>query len=182
MFEWFISLDIDTRIQIIAIISTALVSVISILIALATVIQNNKISKAANRAYIVIYIDYIHVSSIRTKYLIIKNFGNTAGTIDNIKAFDNNNLELSFDSFSNIKNFVLAPGQTITTALTDKSSKDNFNFEIKYSCLNDDYKETYSVNAQYSEKLLIKKSSLSNYSNTENLMIHIAEEHLRSKL
>lgn len=79
----FLKLSVSDRIQVIAIISTLIISVVSIAIAVATLIQTNKIAKESERAYIVFYIERLKHDEFHS--LVIRNFGNSAGTLESIE-------------------------------------------------------------------------------------------------
>lgn len=181
MFNWFLSLDLNMRVQIISIITTCIISIISIVIALATLIQTNKINKDANRPYIVISIDFIHVSSSRNKYIIIKNFGKTAGKIKSLSTSRDIDFCGGLNPFSNLTNVMLAPNQSIVTACDFKSNSESILFNITYSDSRKSYTENFNIIPTFSSEIITKKNSASNYSNTENLLVHITEEIIRSQ-
>ena len=92
MFNFFISLSTSDKIQIISIISSTLISVISIGIAVATLKQSNYITRESNRADIVFFIDKKRTESFYS--LIIKNFGNSSGKVIDIDM----NPKLSYEN------------------------------------------------------------------------------------
>lgn len=79
-------------IEIVSIITSTLLSVISLWIAVKSLKQSQKSIEIAelsieesNRPYVVVYRDFIQVLNTAHEYLVIKNFGNTGATIDSLE-------------------------------------------------------------------------------------------------
>lgn len=182
MFEWFFSLSTENKIEIISMLATSITSIISIFIAVATLKQSNKIQKESNRPYIAVSLNYIHISQ-RNKYIIVKNYGNTAGTIKSISlskklGFNNDSIN---KPFANIANTVLAPNQAITTYVEFEPNSKPIEVTITYTSFCETFTEKYTLNPAFSSDLVSKKHTVNSYSNTENLILNTTEEFIRSQ-
>lgn len=163
MFTFWNSLDTSNKISLISILVSASISLVSIIIAVATLRQSNKITREANRAYIVFFIDKPKNSFIYN--LVIKNFGNTGGqlidiTLDPPLSYKNSNLELDVRSITECKNIFLAPNQLIQSCFDFRDYKDNiFDVKIKYKTLNKVYIDSYTLDLKYAKSVLNVKNS-----------------------
>lgn len=158
MFNFFISLSTSDKIQIISIISSTLISVISIGIAVATLKQSNYIARESNRADIVFFIDKKRTESFYS--LIIKNFGNSSGKVIDIDidpklSYENSRFSIDKKVLTDYKNIFLAPGQSITSVFDFQSYPDReFNIKITYETLGKTYSESYTINLDYRDGVL----------------------------
>lgn len=140
-------------IQIIIAAITLFSVVSSIVIAVKTLRQNNKMIKDNSRAYIIFYIDY-HPQTGKY-YLVIKNFGNSIGKLKFIKI--NPNLDwhkttanLNINSLTNSTNVLLAPGQKISSWFDFDTYPDKiFNVELAYETMEETYFENYQIDLSY---------------------------------
>ena len=182
MFDWFISLSTENKIEIISMLATSITSIISIFIAVATLKQTNKIQKESNRPYIAVSLNYIHISK-RNKYIIVKNYGNTAGIIKSISFSKKLGFEIDRfnEPFANIANTVLAPNQAITTYAEFEPNSKPIEVTITYTSFCETFTEKYTLNPAFSSDLVSKKHTVNSYSNTENLILNTTEEFIRSQ-
>lgn len=118
-------------IEIILSIITAITSIIAIFISIKTLKQNNLMIESSSRPYIQIY-------GLKTDLgfpsytLVIKNFGQSSGTIKNFKS----NIDLSVISldsgkapFSYIQNTTLAPNQSLRADVDAKKCQIKLNLK-----------------------------------------------------
>lgn len=157
------SLDTSDKIGLISILVSASISLISIIIAVATLRQNNKITREANRAYIVFFIDKPKNSFIYN--LVIKNFGNTGGQLIDITlnpplSYEKSKLEIDFKPITECKNIFLAPNQSIQSCFDFRDYESNvFAVTIKYKTLNKVYIDSYTLDLKYSKSILTSGAS-----------------------
>lgn len=131
-------MDIATIVNITLSILSFILAVLSIVLVIITLRQNNKILEEANRPYITIFFDAITVKN-RQNYFILKNFGNTSGTINEfiypneLKTFTQRS-RLMNEQFDCTRNLTLAPGQSQLFPFDISTSGPAiYNFEIRYS-------------------------------------------------
>ena len=125
-------------------IVTALTSVISIIIAVSTLKQTNKITKEANRPYVCASLEYIAMTPIKELYLVIKNYGATGATIKSVSFSKTPTFLLGTKMFENLTNSFIAPGQSISTTGNFKDI-DDFIVTIEYVNGKDAYKEAFKL-------------------------------------
>ncbi|KAI3350759.1 hypothetical protein FDB30_03650 [Clostridium botulinum] len=158
MFSIFNSLSTTDKIQILSIIFSSLLSLISVCIALGTLKQTNKISLDSNRAYIIFYIDKNRAES--SSNLVIKNFGKTGGklislTLDPTLDYEKSKIGVLVKPITNYSNIFLAPGQSIKSAFFFESYPDTkFNISISYETCGKLYNESYTIDLDYYESIL----------------------------
>lgn len=131
---------------------TAFAAISSIVIAISTLKQNSQMIENATRPYIVIYKDTININS-PAEYLVIENFGTSAGTIIDM-AYNKQQLNALFNKtaidlnlikfFSNI---TLVPHQRYLFPINSNNVKDkNFVIKISYLASGKKYDETFDIN------------------------------------
>ncbi len=145
-------MSISDIIQIIAIISASLFSLIAIIISVATLKQSNNAITESSRANIMFYIDTLTGGQ---NYLVLKNFGNSVGKVLDIDISPNIQYSKSNDNakmsvITEFTNITLAPGQYIKSwfDFTDYPDK-IFNVKLKYETLGKTYEENYTLNISY---------------------------------
>jgi hypothetical protein len=175
------SLTISDWLQALSIIFSTLISIVSIFIAISTLKQTNKITKEANRPYIVIFIDAITLNGSSDKYLIIKNFGNTSATINSIECSSDIDFCAGLNPFKNLKNLTIAPGQSISTYCNFDKNKEAFTCSINYFHQKDIYNDIFDLNPSYTSGLLSVTRSTSNMSSLERTLWTCSNELIRSK-
>lgn len=139
--EYISKLNVSDIIQIISIICSSLLSIVSVTIAVAALLQGSKALKESTRPYITISYEIINTLSPHT-FFLIKNYGHTAATIINFKYnLNDNNTDIE-NQFSKVAGTYLAPGQK-KLYLFDASSlsQDEIHFDISYKCGKKIYKE-----------------------------------------
>lgn len=180
MFEWFNSLSPENKIQVISIISTSLISIISVGIALSSIIQSSRITKEANRPYLVFTHNFIQITDGRTHYIVLKNYGKTVAKIKSISTSREVDFCCGLNPFTNLINSTVSPGQSYTTAVLFKS-KEPITFEIEYSFARSNYIDSFTIYPDSTKSFLTLQNSSSHYSNLEKIIINSTEELIKSK-
>lgn len=125
----------------------------SLIIAIKTLRQNNRMINDSSRAHIIFYIDY-HPQTNKY-YLVIKNFGNAIGKLKFIKVNPNldwhkTNANLDINSLTDSTNVLLAPNQKISSWFDfDKYPDKVFNIELAYETMGKTYIENYKIDLSY---------------------------------
>lgn len=133
-------------------IITAFAAISSIVIAITTLKQNNKMIEESSRPIITVYKDIININS-PIEYLVLKNFGNSSGTItkieyneeDLIQLFRKTTVELGLIKY--FKNITLAPHQKYMFPIDSNNTEiKNFHISIEYRSATKIYRETFDIN------------------------------------
>lgn len=148
-----IYITVSDWIQIIIAIITLFSVISSIVIAVKTLKQNNKMIKDNSRAHIIFYIDY-HPQTDKY-YLIIKNFGNSIEKLKFIKITPNldwnkTNVNSNINPLTDSTNVLLAPGQKISSWFDFDNYPDKiFDIKLSYETMNETYVENYKIDLSY---------------------------------
>jgi len=143
-------------IQLVSILISSLIAIISIVISVLTLRQTNKITQEANRPYVVVYLETISVTGTPMLYLVLKNFGKSGAVIDSITYSPKYKSKFEREPFISMLNYFIAPNQSVTTAY---SNEDNsaVTFTIKYHDNRKSYIDSFEINQNaIRECLLIK--------------------------
>lgn len=145
-------MELSDWIQIIAITTSLLISVVSILQTQKSLKITERSIKESSRPYVSIYIENSDISP-RTRYFVIKNFGNTSAKILKItfdKELDSNNKDRKFSS---LIGGTIAPKQKFTSAVRHDYNE-TVNFFITYTdSENERYEEHFEVKTDISSSL-----------------------------
>lgn len=166
MFQLFTSLSITDKIQIIAIISSSILSIVSVFIAIATLKQNYKITLEANKADIMFFISKDR--STKSHSLIIKNFGKSSGELIDLEltpplSYEKSKLRSIEKSITEYKNIFLAPNQSIKSNFYFIDYPDKiFNVTITYKTLGRIYKNNYTIDLNYFDSVVTTSPSINN--------------------
>ncbi len=138
-------LTISDCIELLGIIASLAIGIISLIIAVKTLRQNSKMIEEANRPYVLMSYEVVNTGAART-YFVLKNYGKTGARIT---AFSHNREITDKDllyQFSNIVGTYLAPGQK-KMYLFDAigQSYDEIEFQIEYESTVNAYKEKQLV-------------------------------------
>lgn len=182
MIDTFLKLESSDKIQIISIVSTTMISIISVIISVLTLRQTNKITKEANRPYLAIYQETIQVTSTLISFLVVKNFGTTGAVIDSISYEPDFTQKYNSRPFLNLTNHFIAPNQSLTTACEFLKPYKPVTFTVKYHNGKTSYKESFIINPEANAKLTYAKSTPGNSTNLEKIIAHSAQELIRTKL
>lgn len=129
-----------------------ILGIISLLIALITVNQSNKMIEEQTRPYITIHGQKTYLG-LAKYFIIIKNYGTTAATIikfDFDSTIKDYILLHNYNPFEHIVNTTLAPGQSVFIELDLSKLKGKnlvFEFDIKYKAIKK-YKEKIILNVE----------------------------------
>lgn len=187
-------MGISDIIQIISIVASTGLGIISLFIAIKSLKQSQRSIELteetiheANRPYVVVYVDYIQVLSSVHEYIIVKNFGNTGAVIDSItfspEIFD----DIRHDKiFSNLTNHFIAPNQSISTvSAANVMSREDLNkiiVNLKYHDKTQSYEDTFYFNDKILHDLKFTKSNPSKNKTLEEVITKSTEEILRRNL
>lgn len=154
----------------------------ALLAGLSSIILTSRNIKLTNRPYISIYVEFIDTVTA-SKYLVIKNFGKTAGIVTKItysQAFKNH---FGNDQFSSIINCAVMPQQKFMTFI-DNETKLLLSATIEYKDLNGKtYTESYPIKFSATDQLTWVESNTpygSENDSSETKAIHAAA-HLITK-
>lgn len=144
---------------------TAFAAVSSIIIAILTLKQNSKMIEDNTRPYIVIYKDTIDINS-PTEYIVIENFGNSAGTITNLE-YDKELLKSLFNKtaidlnlLSYLSNITLVPHQRYLFPIKSSDVKTkNILFKITYNSSINSYDDIFDINLSQDYSVTYKKQN-----------------------
>ena len=181
LIETFNNLQSTDKIQIIATIVTTLGILVSFIISIITLKQNNKFKREESRANIVCYIE--HMTKTENSYIVIKNYGNSVGKILNItidKDIDLNKvLGITDSNFQNIfqrRNYLLAPNQKISSWYNFiQHDIEDFTVIIEYETLRKKYNEQYLLSSKYVHSVISTDKSMSKHDETQKLLNNINE-------
>lgn len=148
-------MTLSDKIQLAGILTSTVVSIISITIAVFSLKQNNKMLESSSRPYISIYLRKINVTRPE-HYIVVKNFGSSAALIKKFEADvdlkllnPSRNFPEDIFPFSNIVNTLIAPNQSLFSYfILDKALEhfENITFDIEYSSDSKTYKDTITLN------------------------------------
>ena len=163
------TISVSDWIQILSVISTVLISIVSIIIATKSLRLTRKSIEDANKPYISCYVEMVEVGHFK-KYFVIKNFGKTPATILDIK-FDKDIKGLGRQGkIDSIKNALIAPNQKFITAVKVEE-RNNFNVTIIYKDLNSQvFEQTFNLNLGFTSDLLYVDSNNSALSKDTNAL------------
>ena len=187
MFSFIQNLSSSDWIALATMIITAGTAISSIVIAIATLKQNNQMIEESTRPYIVCYKDSIDINSA-TEYLVIENFGSSAGTITNM-IYNKEQLKSLFkytaidlDLLNYFSKITLFPHQRYLFPInTNDVEPKNFIFEISYTSSNKTYHEKFDINLSQDYAVTFKKQNKSNPENEIFTISNAIQEFIRRK-
>lgn len=143
------SLTVSDIIEIIGIISSTTVSIVAIVISLASLRQNSRMIEESTRPNLQIYPVYLDA----ILYIVIKNYGASEAYIDEIICKHKFTPEetmggkLGEDIFSRVKGAIFSPGYSLKCPLiAHKISDDDFYFHISYHSSEKSYEAEFHFN------------------------------------
>lgn len=130
-------MEISVIVNIVLSVLSFILTFISIALVIITLRQNNKILEASNRPYITMFFESITTTK-RINYFVIKNFGNSSGTIKKFSypAELKTSLQghpLYNEQFDCVEGITLAPGQRKLFPYNVSALKEISHFEIVYT-------------------------------------------------
>lgn len=145
-------MSVSDIINIVLCILSFLLAAISVVTVVVTLRQNSKMIESSTRPYVVVYGQVANFQN-PSFYLVIKNFGQSAASIQNLKC--NVNLTdyaygVDHTPFGCIEGAFIAPQQKILCNLDPLKMSANklktLNFEIEYNSGSKVYLEKFSIN------------------------------------
>ncbi len=154
--------------ELVGIICSLFVGVVSLFIALKTLKQNSRMIEESTRPYVVIYSKTIYIQDTEF-FIVIKNMGQSGAIIENV-ACDIKLADYIYLSSKNpldkVSNTFLAPNQSVYFQLDSvklgKCKEKQLNFEIEYRTDKRTYKEKCPVNFELSSSILHIRSNVEN--------------------
>ncbi len=174
-------INISDWLQILSIIATTVISVVSVIIASKSLRLTRKSIEDANKPYIGCYVEMIEVGHFQ-KYFVIKNFGKTPATIIDIK-FDKEIKGLGrHGKIDSIKNALIAPNQKFITAVKVEE-KDNFTVIVIYKDMsNQIVEQSFNLNLGFSSDLLYIDSNNTALSKDTNALKNTLHQFMKRGL
>lgn len=164
-----------------------IISIVAVVISILSLKQTQKSIEEANRAYVVIYRDYIQVNNSVHEYIVIKNFGKTGAVIDSVefnpeyKGMVRGNLV-----FNNIKGTFIAPNQSISTVSSNNAFVGDregiTTATINYHSGTKKYEEIITLNEELIKDISFVKTVPSKNTRLETVIAKTVEELLRRNL
>lgn len=148
-----IPMSIGDWIQVIAIVTSLIVSIISIVQTKKSIDITKNMIKAESRPYLSFYIEYLEKNR-RFKYFVIKNFGTTFAKIQKINF--NKPLDKVTENFkfSSLVGGTIAPNQKFTSVI-GQDFKETIIVNLIYSDLDGNiYDESFEVKTDITSSLL----------------------------
>lgn len=181
------NVSISELVQIISPIVGIVTSIVAVFISVGSLRATRTSIEEANRPYVVIYKDYIQVTSSIHEYLIIKNFGKSGAIIDSI-IFEPSyvNSETGKGIFENTRDTFIAPGQSISTFVPANAyGKENngiVKVTIKYHTEKKEYQEVITLNEESHRDILFVTARPAKSKSIQEVMTNATEEILRRRL
>lgn len=142
------SLTPSDWIQICSIIASTITSIVAIAISYLTLHQNNKMIEESTRPNIQIYPVYLN----GVVYIIIKNFGASTATIDEVKCSHNFTKaeyfgDINGNEFGKLYGAIFCPGYSLRCPLAGHSvANETYNFQVSYHSSQKKYFSEFSFN------------------------------------
>ena len=122
------------------------VTITPIVIAVLTLRQNSKMIEESTRPVVCVYSEYVLIGK-GCLYLVVKNFGHTAATIDKFDVDCDFTgcymLKSNKDFIKELEESLLAPGQCRTCLINYEKVKKTITFNIKYHSGNKKYEDSF---------------------------------------
>ena len=162
-------------IQILSIIATTIISIVSVIIATKSLRLTKKSIEDANRPYIGCFVEMIEVGHFQ-KYFVIKNFGKTPATIVDIK-FNKEIKGLGREGkLDSVKNALIAPNQKFITAVNVKEIEDLIVTIVYEDMKNQTTEQAFNLNLGFTSDLLYKTSDDSRLTNDMNALRNVLHQ------
>ncbi|MGH2064811.1 hypothetical protein ACRCJ1_00230 [Aerococcus sp. L_4] len=163
-------------------------SIVAVVISYKSLKLTRQSIEEANRPVIVLSLRYTYTLSALHEYIVIKNYGNTSGTITDLKF--NHSLSVLNDGsplFSQSVPFTLAPGQSFSTVLrTNAFNKDekerNIVANITYKDFNRTFNDKFYLNQNLAKDVRLSKTSPSKNATMPTIYARVMEEQFRQNL
>lgn len=164
-FTWLFSqMNASDWVDVIAILVSMFVGVVSIVIAILTLRQNSRMIEESTRPYITVYSDLTYFQNAKY-YIILKNFGASGATITKFQT-DKDLIGLVGERerrpFDHIENTFIAPGQSFKATIYLPNAQNPFdavNFHIEYKSGRKTYSEDVFLNIDASKDQIMSRAS-----------------------
>lgn len=173
-------LSLSDKIQIASIITSSIISIVSVTIAVLALKQSNKISIESNRANIIFLINKNRTDCDYS--LIIKNFGKSCGKLIELDlnpkiTFKKTSIETEIPIITECNDIYLAPNQSISSNFPFEKYPDRkFDVTIKYETLGKIYTESYTLDLNFINNIYtITETQSDSNSNPVSLLKSINE-------
>lgn len=161
-------MDISLIVNICLSISSFLLAVMSVIILIVTIRQNNRMPENESRAYLSIYGDTTNYHGVNF-YLILKNFGKSSAMITSLEC-DTDLSPFSYMEklvpFSHIVNTSVVPGQSFKCSLQQvplfRSGIPSITFKLSYESNEKKYDDVCCISLQAYTGLIITNASTKN--------------------
>lgn len=164
-FSWLFSqMEPSDWVNMIAILASTSVGIISVIIAILTLRQNNRMIEESSRPYVTVYSDCTFFQE-SYYYVIVKNFGNSGATITEFQTDKDLFLLACKDEERPFKHMVgtfIAPGQSFKMPFHLPESQKQLNqvkFDIGYKTSNKTYHESVVLNIDASSDLIMRRAN-----------------------
>lgn len=172
-------------IQIIAIIVSSLTAIVSIIIAILTLKQTNKITRESTRACIGITLEPVTILGNTNVYLVIKNYGNTLAKITSIVCSCDTSSFAFVKNFNDFIGYSLAPQQSIKTFCKFPDNFSPFSINITYEQgihKRDKFSDSFDLDPSFIDSLFSMVTNRSNCSDDTNAIVNAITSLIASKL
>jgi hypothetical protein len=147
--------------QVVAILSTSILSIVSIIISVITLRKNSKMIEETTRPILSIYGSSIN-SGTPALYLVVKNFGSSAAIITKFDYdYDFSNCYRSSrdtDFLKYLINCTIAPGQSRICLLDYNKIDRPVTFDIAYKSTSKTYKESLTIDIKAGTAMITAKN------------------------
>ena len=169
-------------IQLIGIAVATLTGLVAIIISIITALQNSKMIEESTRPYLVIYNGLINGASTPLQFLIIKNFGQTAATIERLDITPKVDTAYSNGLFENMNGQIIAPSQSYSTAFKLEDSSIVLNASVSYRAGKKKYCDTFSISQKAISDHVHAKVSVDGMVHAQEIIAGCFQDYLRSRL
>ncbi|EAH1856309.1 TPA_asm: hypothetical protein GEK33_02415 [Listeria monocytogenes] len=175
-------MTISDWIQILSIIATLIISIVSIVIASKSLKLTKTSIESANRPYVTCYLDMVTVGHFQ-KYLIIKNFGSSPAIIKDISFIGEPAFKNRAD-LDSLNETTIAPNQKFII-LFDKKAPDKSIISVIISyqdLIGNFYKEVFQLNPNFSKDIVYASARNSKDSEESYILKNTLHEYTKSNL
>lgn len=175
-------MDITTIINVTLCILSFILAAISVVTVVITLRQNHEMIENSTRPYVVAYNDLVNGASTPIQFLVIRNFGQTAATINSLSITPKVDVQYSDEMFKHMKNQIIAPGQSYSTAFRLKDDSITLTVHIIYSAGKKTYNENYSISQKAISDHVHSKIVSENGIKSLEIIAGCFQDYLRSRL
>lgn len=175
-------MDLPTKVNIALCILSFILAAVSVITVVITLRQNSKMIENSTRPYVVIYNDLVNGAGTPIQFLIIKNFGQTAATINSLEITPKVNVRYSDELFSHMNGQIIAPGQSYSTAFKLEDSSIALTATISYSVGAKTYTDIFSISQKAISDHVHAKVKIENLNHAQEVIAGCFQDYLRSRL